>query len=98
MCIPSRGGRQTAKTPADSMFGLAGPSQGGAEVDIWRVELDADSSTPFTSSTANRWDAAVGLEVDGRTGRAKAARRSSCPSARCGSSRPWAVPQRRWSP
>ncbi|MBL1112975.1 cupin domain-containing protein [Streptomyces sp. 110] len=28
------------------MFGLAGPSQGSAEVSTWRVRLDADMATP----------------------------------------------------
>ncbi|MER5458616.1 cupin [Micromonospora sp. NPDC002389] len=37
---------RTTTTPAGQMFGLAGPSQGSAEVSTWRVELGEDAATP----------------------------------------------------
>ncbi|MFE9659082.1 cupin domain-containing protein [Streptomyces sp. NPDC005955] len=44
--VVSESRQRTTVTPAGSMFGLAGPSQGGSELSTWRVALDADASTP----------------------------------------------------
>ncbi|MCK9896857.1 cupin domain-containing protein [Frankia sp. AgB32] len=46
MYVISQSEQRTTTTPAGSMFALAGPSQGSAELSTWRVELAAGSSTP----------------------------------------------------
>ncbi|HEY8458639.1 MAG TPA: cupin domain-containing protein [Actinopolymorphaceae bacterium] len=46
MNVVSESEQRTTRTPAGSMFGLAAPSQGSAEISTWRVELKADSATP----------------------------------------------------
>ncbi|MEU5552112.1 MULTISPECIES: cupin domain-containing protein [unclassified Micromonospora] len=46
MNVVSETEARTTTTPAGRMFGLAGPSQGSAEVSTWRVELGEDAATP----------------------------------------------------
>ena len=46
MYVVGESEQRTTRTPTGSMFALAGPSQGGAEISTWRVEIGADSSTP----------------------------------------------------
>ncbi|MFJ5774557.1 cupin domain-containing protein [Streptomyces sp. NPDC093094] len=46
MYVVSESEQRTTRTPSGSMFALAAPSQGSAEVSTWRVELGADSATP----------------------------------------------------
>jgi quercetin dioxygenase-like cupin family protein len=38
--------KRTVRTAAATMYALAGPSQGSAEVSTWRVHIDADAATP----------------------------------------------------
>ncbi|GGZ67639.1 cupin domain-containing protein [Streptomyces echinoruber] len=68
--------QRTTKTPAGSMFGLAAPSQGSAEVSTWRVELGADSATPVHIIDREQvWMPLSGefeVEVESETGQAKA--------------------------
>lgn len=76
MYVVSESEQRTTTTPAGSMFGLAGPSQGGAEVSTWRVELGADASTPVHIIDREQvWMPLSGefeVEVDGKTEQVKA--------------------------
>lgn len=89
MNVVSESEQRTTKTPAGSMFGLAAPSQGSAEVSTWRVELGADSVTPVHIIDREQvWMPLSGefeVEVEGETGQAKAARPSSFPLVLYGS-------------
>ncbi|MCC3653406.1 cupin domain-containing protein [Streptomyces sp. S07_1.15] len=71
MHVVSESEQRTTTTPAGSMYGLAGPSQGSAEVSTWRVELGADASTPVHVIDREQvWMPLSGVfeaEVDGRT-------------------------------
>ncbi|MFH9983439.1 cupin domain-containing protein [Streptomyces sp. NPDC017179] len=68
--------QRTTRTPAGSVFGLAGPSQGSSEVSTWRVELGADSATPVHVIDREQvWMPLSGeflVEADGRAERAGA--------------------------
>ncbi len=46
MHVVSETEERTIRTAAATMYGLAGPSQGSAEVCTWRVVLGAGNSTP----------------------------------------------------
>ncbi|MGV9851859.1 cupin domain-containing protein [Streptomyces sp. NPDC003442] len=46
MYVVDESEQRTTRTPSGAMFGLAGPSQGSAEVSTWRVRLDAEMATP----------------------------------------------------
>ncbi|WP_445528775.1 cupin domain-containing protein [Streptomyces cyslabdanicus] len=74
MQVISESEQRTTRTPAGSVFGLAGPSQGSSEVSTWRVELGADSATPVHVIDREQvWMPLSGeflVEVDGVTGRA----------------------------
>ncbi|PAZ17607.1 cupin [Streptomyces sp. SA15] len=76
MYVVSESEQRTTTTPAGSMFGLAGPSQGSAEVSTWRVELSADASTPVHIIDREQvWMPLSGefeVEVDGKTEQVKA--------------------------
>ncbi|MFF3892720.1 cupin domain-containing protein [Streptomyces sp. NPDC001812] len=76
MNVVSENEQRTTRTPAGSMFGLAAPSQGSAEVSTWRVELGADSATPVHVIDREQvWMPLSGefeVEVEGETGQAKA--------------------------
>ncbi|MEU0987208.1 MULTISPECIES: cupin domain-containing protein [unclassified Streptomyces] len=76
MYVVSETEQRTTTTPAGSMFGLAGPSQGSAEVSTWRVELEADASTPVHIIDREQvWMPLSGefeVEVDGKTEQVKA--------------------------
>ncbi|MGW5124223.1 cupin domain-containing protein [Streptomyces sp. NPDC004069] len=76
MQVISESEQRTTRTPAGSVFGLAGPSQGSSEVSTWRVELGADSATPVHVIDREQvWMPLSGeflVEVDGVTGRAGA--------------------------
>ncbi|MBX9396493.1 cupin domain-containing protein [Streptomyces sp. TRM72054] len=76
MNVVSESEQRTTKTPAGSMYGLAAPSQGSAEVSTWRVELPADSSTPVHIIDREQvWmplSGAFEVEVEGRIEQAKA--------------------------
>ncbi|MFI1568144.1 cupin domain-containing protein [Streptomyces sp. NPDC020490] len=76
MYVVSESEQRTTITPAGSMFGLAGPSQGSAEVSTWRVELGADASTPVHIIDREQvWMPLSGefeVEVDGKTEQVKA--------------------------
>ncbi|MEW1550084.1 cupin domain-containing protein [Streptomyces tsukubensis] len=76
MNVVSESEQRTTKTPAASMFGLAAPSQGSAEVSTWRVEMAADSVTPVHIIDREQvWMPLSGefeVEVEGQVGRAKA--------------------------
>ncbi|MGW0827186.1 cupin domain-containing protein [Streptomyces sp. NPDC002845] len=76
MYVVSESEQRTTTTPAGSMFGLAGPSQGSAEVSTWRVELGADASTPVHIIDREQvWMPLSGefeVEVDGKTEQVKA--------------------------
>ncbi|MFJ8182678.1 cupin domain-containing protein [Streptomyces sp. NPDC096105] len=76
MNVVSESEQRTTKTPAGSMFGLAAPSQGSAEVSTWRVELGADAVTPVHIIDREQvWMPLSGefeVEVEGRTEQAKA--------------------------
>lgn len=76
MDVVSESEQRTIKTPAGSMFGLAAPSQGSAEVSTWRVELGADSATPVHIIDREQvWMPLSGefeVKVEGETGQAKA--------------------------
>ncbi|NED19340.1 cupin [Streptomyces sp. SID9913] len=58
------------------MYGLAAPSQGGAELSTWRVELGADAATPVHVIDREQvWMPLSGsfeVEVDGGSERAAA--------------------------
>ncbi|MFD4370673.1 cupin domain-containing protein [Streptomyces sp. NPDC058486] len=75
MHVVSESEQRTTTTPAGSMFGLAGPSQGSAEVSTWRVALGADSATPVHIIDREQvWMPLSGefeIETDGDTGYAK---------------------------
>lgn len=76
MYVVSESEQRTTTTPAGAMFGLAGPSQGSAEVSTWRVELGADTSTPVHIIDREQvWMPLSGefeVEVDGKTEQVKA--------------------------
>ncbi|MDN3266644.1 cupin domain-containing protein [Streptomyces sp. MA15] len=76
MNVVSESEQRTTKTPAGSMFGLAAPSQGSAEVSTWRVELGADAVTPVHIIDREQvWMPLSGefeVEVEGKTEQAKA--------------------------
>ncbi|MEU7381910.1 MULTISPECIES: cupin domain-containing protein [unclassified Streptomyces] len=76
MYVISETEQRTTRTPAGSVFGLAGPSQGSSEVSTWRVELGADSATPVHVIDREQvWMPLSGeflVEADGRTERAGA--------------------------
>ncbi|MFD6324532.1 cupin domain-containing protein [Streptomyces sp. NPDC058442] len=76
MNVVSENEQRTTRTPAGSMFGLAAPSQGSAEVSTWRVELGADSATPVHVIDREQvWMPLSGefeVEVEGETGQAEA--------------------------
>ncbi|MFB7460731.1 cupin domain-containing protein [Streptomyces sp. NPDC056188] len=76
MYVVSETEQRTTRTPAGSVFGLAGPSQGSSEVSTWRVELSAASATPVHVIDREQvWMPLSGeflVEADGRTGRAGA--------------------------
>ncbi|MFI9603260.1 cupin domain-containing protein [Streptomyces sp. NPDC052043] len=76
MQVISESEQRTTRTPAGSVFGLAGPSQGSSEVSTWRVELGADSATPVHVIDREQvWMPLSGeflVEVDGVTEQAKA--------------------------
>ncbi|MFD5473200.1 cupin domain-containing protein [Streptomyces sp. NPDC127105] len=76
MYVVSETEQRTTRTPAGSVFGLAGPSQGSSEVSTWRVELGADSATPVHVIDREQvWMPLSGeflVEADGRTERAGA--------------------------
>ncbi|MEU3098018.1 cupin domain-containing protein [Streptomyces sp. NPDC006967] len=76
MYVVSESEQRTTTTPAGAMFGLAGPSQGSAEVSTWRVELGADASTPVHIIDREQvWMPLSGefeVEVDGKTEQVKA--------------------------
>jgi quercetin dioxygenase-like cupin family protein len=76
MYVVSESEQRTTKTPAGSVFALAGPSQGSAEVSTWRVELGADSATPVHIIDREQvWMPLSGefeVEVDGRSEQAGA--------------------------
>lgn len=70
MHVVSESEQRTTRTPAGVMSGLAGPSQGSAEVSTWRVELGAGMSTPVHIIDREQvWmplSGAFEVEVDGR--------------------------------
>ncbi|BCL28486.1 cupin domain-containing protein [Streptomyces aurantiacus] len=76
MYVVSESEQRTTNTPAGSVFGLAGPSRGSAEVSTWRVELGADASTPVHIIDREQvWMPLSGefeVEVDGKTEQVKA--------------------------
>ncbi|MFD4953586.1 MULTISPECIES: cupin domain-containing protein [unclassified Streptomyces] len=76
MYVVSETEQRTTRTPAGSVFGLAGPSQGSSEVSTWRVELGAASATPVHVIDREQvWMPLSGeflVEADGRTERAGA--------------------------
>ncbi|MGX2996016.1 cupin domain-containing protein [Streptomyces sp. JNUCC 64] len=76
MNVVSESEQRTTKTPAGSMFGLAAPSQGSAEISTWRVELGADAATPVHVIDREQvWMPLSGefeVEIEGETGQAKA--------------------------
>ncbi|MGX1672580.1 cupin domain-containing protein [Streptomyces sp. NPDC055400] len=76
MYVISESEQRTTTTPAGSMSGLAGPSQGSAEVSTWRVRLGADASTPVHIIDREQvWMPLSGefeVEVDGKTEQVKA--------------------------
>ncbi|MFI9649570.1 cupin domain-containing protein [Streptomyces sp. NPDC052040] len=76
MYVVSESEQRTTKTPAASMFGLAGPSQGSAEISTWRVDLPADASTPLHIIDREQvWmplSGAFEVEVNGTVEQAKA--------------------------
>ncbi|GAA2334700.1 hypothetical protein SVIO_027760 [Streptomyces violaceusniger] len=76
MRVISESEQRTTKTPAGAMFGLAGPSQGSAEVSTWRVEIGSEMSTPVHIIDREQvWMPVSGefeVEVAGETERIKA--------------------------
>ncbi|MFJ2734111.1 cupin domain-containing protein [Streptomyces sp. NPDC087317] len=76
MYVVSETEQRTTRTPAGSVFGLAGPSRGSSEVSTWRVKLGADSATPVHVIDREQvWMPLSGeflVEADGRTERAGA--------------------------
>ncbi|TVL91163.1 cupin domain-containing protein [Streptomyces sp. SAJ15] len=76
MYVVSEREQRTTKTPAGTMFGLAAPSQGSAELSTWRVELGADAATPVHVIDREQvWmplSGAFEVEVDGETRQAGA--------------------------
>lgn len=73
MYVVSESEQRTTRTPAGVMSGLAGPSQGSAEVSTWRVELGAGKSTPVHIIDREQvWmplSGALEAEVDGKAER-----------------------------
>ncbi|ALO06917.1 hypothetical protein AQF52_1321 [Streptomyces venezuelae] len=76
MYVISESEQRTTRTPTGSMFGLAAPSQGSAEVSTWRVRIDADSATPgHVIDREQVWMPLSGefeIEVEGKAGHARA--------------------------
>lgn len=76
MYVISESEQRTTRTPAGVMHGLAAPSQGGAELSTWRVELGADAATPVHVIDREQvWMPLSGsfeVEVDGGSERAAA--------------------------
>ncbi|SEG52759.1 Cupin domain-containing protein [Actinacidiphila yanglinensis] len=76
MNVISESEQRTTTTPAGSMFGLAGPSQGSSEVSTWRVELGANAGTPVHIIDREQvWMLVSGemaVELEGETGSVRA--------------------------
>ncbi|MGW0854218.1 cupin domain-containing protein [Streptomyces sp. NPDC002690] len=76
MYVVSETEQRSTITPAGSMFALAGPSQGSAEVSTWRVALDEGASSPVHIIDREQvWMPLSGeftVEVDGKTEQVKA--------------------------
>lgn len=75
MNVISESKQRTTTTPAGSMFGLAGPSQGSSEVSTWRVELAAQGTPVHVIDREQVWMLVSGemaVEVEGETGSVRA--------------------------
>ncbi|MFH8614977.1 cupin domain-containing protein [Streptomyces sp. NPDC017979] len=71
--VVSESEQGTTRTPAGSMYGLAAPSRGSAEISTWRVEIAAGEGTPVHVIDREQvWTVLSGgfdVEVAGETGR-----------------------------
>ncbi|MEV6110824.1 cupin [Streptomyces sp. NPDC051940] len=76
MYVVGESEQRTTRTATGTMFGLAAPSQGSAEVSTWRVALGAEAATPVHVIDREQvWMPLSGefeIESEGGTGRAKA--------------------------